>query len=97
MAKNEIKLKRKNVGFSMDEELNERLQTMSKETGRSKAELLRHATRKLVDDGNQDILMMMTIIQMTKKLSDLKELIPDKEYEGLEQCVSNIITIKGGK
>lgn len=93
----EIKAKAKTVVCTVDEELNQAIEGIKKDTGVTTSEITRRALKKFINDGQDEALVMMNVVQIIQTLNSLEEIIPEKDYKKLESYTANIMKIKGGK
>jgi len=93
----EITAKVNTVVCTVDEELHGAIKTIMEDTGATKAEVTRRALKKFINDGQDEALVMMNVVQIIQTLNSLEEIIPEKDYKKLESYTANIMKIKGGK
>lgn len=49
------------------------------------------------EDGCNEPIVMQQLIELTQKINDLQEIIPQKKYASIQKNIGNIMKIKGGK
>lgn len=84
------------LSCSVDKETYEKLGRLSKETGASKAELMRRAIKKLQDGGVDEALLMLCVVQARQILNEMDESLDPEHIKELKKLTANIMQIKGG-
>lgn len=91
------KEKKSVITCAIDESLKERIDEYLQETGATTAEFTRRAIRNYVDDGEDDAVMMLYVIQLLQHVNELKDIIPSTKYERIQRCAGSIMKVKGGQ
>ena len=99
MSNNEkdIKKKPKQTAILLGEELLERAQKEADERSMSMSALGRKAFEQLLDGGRDEPIVMLQLVDLSEKLKKLKGVIPEKDYNSIQQNFSNIMKVKGGQ
>ena len=84
------------LSCSVDKETYEKLGRLSKETGASKAELMRRAIKKLQDGGMDEALLMLCVVQTRQVINEMDEEKDPEHIKELKRLTANIMRIKGG-
>ncbi|MBQ3545381.1 MAG: ribbon-helix-helix domain-containing protein [Lachnospiraceae bacterium] len=88
---------KKTISCSVDEEMFNSLNRLSKETGAKKSELLRRAIKKFENGGVDDSLFMLNVVKLVQIVGDMQEEIKPEHMEELKSLTENLMKIKGGK
>ena len=49
------------------------------------------------EEGCNESIVMQQLIELTQKINDLQEIIPQKKYASIQKNIGNIMKIKGGR
>lgn len=88
---------KKNMIFSVSQDLDEEIKQIVTESGVSKSELGRRALRQFLDSGKDEAQVMLNFVMLTQTVNEIRDKIPVENYEQLQQYIGNIMQIKGGK
>lgn len=88
---------KKTISCSVDEEMFNSLNRLSKETGAKKSELLRRAIKKFENGGVDDSLFMLNVVKLVQVVGDMQEEIKPEHMEELKSLTENLMKIKGGR
>ena len=88
---------KKNMIFSVSQDLDEEIKQIVTESGVSKSELGRRALKQVLDSGKDEAQVMLNFVMLTQTVNDIQDKISKSDYEQLQQYIGNIMQIKGGK
>ena len=92
-VKNEHK---KTVACGMSAEEKEELRVAADAQYMSMSGYTRKAVREKLDGGCNEPAVMLSLVDLTQKISGLKGKIPDEDYESLQENIANIMILKLG-
>lgn len=90
---------KKNVtaAIGMPAEMKESIVKMADERNITLSGMGRIAFGQLLEEGCNEPIVMLQLIELTQKINDLQEIIPKKKYDSIQKNIGNIMKIKGGK
>lgn len=94
-AKNRIK--KDIISCSIEESLKRDLEEAMRQTGASKAEINRRALKQYMSTGQNQAKVMINAVMLLQTINDLKEVIPQEEFDEMQKYMGNIMLIMGGK
>ena len=99
MSSNEVNIKKKpkQTAIILGDDLYERAQKEADERNMSMSALGRIAYEQLLENGKNEPIVMLQIVDMLEKVKKLHSIIPEKDYKSLQKNLSNIMKIKGGQ
>ena len=97
MSTKKKKSRMEQIGLAVDSETKQRIKDLSARTNITEATLKRMAVDNFLNDGCNEPLLMMSLIQLASDIKSLEQDIPKEKYICLQQSLENIMTIKGGK
>ena len=99
MSTNEfnVKKKPKQTAIILGDDLYERAQREADERNVSMSALGRMAYEQFLDDGKNEPIVMLQIVDLLEKVKKLHGIITEKDYMSLQKNLSNIMKIKGGQ
>lgn len=75
----------------------EKAQREADERNVSMSALGRMAYEQFLDDGKNEPIVMLQIVDLLEKVKKLHGIITEKDYMSLQKNLSNIMKIKGGQ
>ena len=99
MSTNEfnVKKKPKQTAIILGDDLYERAQREADERNVSMSALGRMAYEQFLDDGKNEPIVMLQIVDLLEKVKKLHGIITEKDYMSLQKNLGNIMKIKGGQ
>ena len=99
MSTNEfnVKKKPKQTAIILGDDLYEKAQREADERNVSMSALGRMAYEQFLDDGKNEPIVMLQIVDLLEKVKKLHDIIPEKDYMSLQKNLGNIMKIKGGQ
>ncbi len=97
MKKNSLdkKCRHKTIVTNIDFDMAEQLEAISKESGLTRALLVRRAIKNFMEDGVNDGIKVMNQVLLSQKLQELKDQISEEDYAYLLQLVDNHFKLEG--
>ena len=99
MSTNEfnVKKKPKQTAIILGDDLYEKAQREADERNVSMSALGRMAYEQFLDDGKNEPIVMLQIVDLLEKVKKLHGIITEKDYMSLQKNLGNIMKIKGGQ
>ena len=88
--------KKKTVCCSLDIKMAEKLEELSRDSGVKKSELIRRAIRKSQEEGMNEALLYLCIVEATQIINEMDEEKDPENIKELKKLTSSMMKIKGG-
>lgn len=88
---------KKTVAYGMSADEKEELRKLAEAQDTSMSGFTRQAVREKIDGGRNEPAIMLNLVDLTQKISELKGKIPEEQYKGMQENIANIMILKGGK
>ena len=97
VSESNIKKKPKQTAIVLGEDLYERAHREAEARNLSMSAMGRMAYEQFLDDGKNEPIVMLQIVDLLEKVKKLHGIITEKDYMSLQKNLGNIMKIKGGQ
>lgn len=91
------KTEKTSVVIGMSKAEKEELKNIAREHKTSLSGLARMAIKRYEEDGCNEPIVYVQFVHLTQKINDLKDEIPEEDYNQIQKFIGNIMIAKGGK
>lgn len=97
MARKSKASKKEYISFPVEHWEKEEFRADAKNRNMTMAGMGRMMFGQFREDGCNEPIVMQQLIELTQKINDLQEIIPQKKYASIQKNIGNIMKIKGGR
>lgn len=97
MARKNKANKKEYISFPVEQWEKEEFRQDAKNRNMTMAGMGRMMFGQFREDGCNEPIVMQQLIELTQKINDLQEIIPQKKYASIQKNIGNIMKIKGGR
>ena len=97
VSESNIKKKPKQTAIVLGEDLYERAHREAEARNLSMSAMGRMAYEQFLDEGKNEPIVMLQLVDLSEQIKMLKDVIPEKAFRDIQKNLSNIMKVKGGE